>query len=270
MIKLSLDIITPTLNAGSYIEYCLLSTSNLRSVGGRHIVVDSGSTDETIKKVDSHGIERLFHPPGNMYSAINKGIHDCNSEWVTYINGDDMLFSDSVMDALKFYGKDHDVIYGNVDYIDPEGRFLHYWKSATPKHLPCLFANRIMPFGQQGTLFRRSLWEKIGGFDDNFKYSADFDFFLRAVKLKARFASWKKKPIAAFRIHPEQISQISADEMQAEGDLSLSKSALEVGLFQKSVAKLIMRGRNLESYLVRYMRYNHLYQKRRLTRTIGL
>ena len=268
MRKLPLDIITPTLNAGNFVGSCILSTSNLRISGARHIIVDSGSTDETIQKVNLHGAELLYHPPGNMYAAINKGVCDSHNEWVTYINGDDLLFPTSIVDALKEFGEDHDVIYGNVDYIDSEGRFLHHWKSATVKQLPGLFANRVMPFAQQGTLFRRSLWEKLCGFDEKFKYSGDFDFFLRALKLGARFGYLNKKPIAAFRIHEDQISQSFDNEMRAEGGLSVNYAGLEVGVYQKLVAKVVMRKRNMESYLLRYMRYSHLYQKRRLARTM--
>lgn len=267
--KCSLDIVTPTLNVGRHIENCVLSTLELRQAGASHFVIDGGSTDDTLHKIRLHGVKSFYLAPGNMYAAINHGIRDARSEWVTYINGDDILYSDSVMDALNELGRDCDVIYGNIDYIDSKGRFLHHFESAESQHFAGLFANGIMPIPQQGTLFRRSLWKNLDGFDCNFKYSADFDFFLRAFKAKARFGYLNKKPIAAFRLHPGQISQNYSDSMLSETHAALRNSDLKVGFYKKSAAKAMMRMRNLESYIVRFIRYSHLYKKRYLTRTIS-
>lgn len=262
-----IDIVTPTLNVGKYIENCLLSTKHLRCLAN-HIVVDGGSTDATLEIVCSAAVRSIHHPPGNMYSAINRGISETNSEWVTYLNGDDIIYPDTICKALESVPDNCDVIYGNIDYIDTEGRFLHYWRSAKPANFAGLFASVIMPLPQQGALFRRSLWERLGGFDERFKYAADFDFFLRAFREEGRFFYYKNFPIAAFRLHGDQISQNHLEKMLIEGRESIEDSSLVVGHWEKISAVSRMRARNIDSYIVRLLRNFHINQTKCLVKSI--
>lgn len=265
--SIPLDIVTPTLNAARYLYDCLHSTKPLRRLSAIHVVVDSGSIDDTVKIVRSNQTSLLYYPPGNMYAAINVGIAKGISEWVTYINGDDIIYANEIIKALENVPHDCDVIYGNVDYIDTEGRFLHHWRSAQSHSFPGLFANTIMPFPQQGVLFRRSLWENLGGFEEEYKYSADFDFFLRAFVKGAKFHYHDAMPVAAFRLHGDQISQNFVNSMLSEGRDSFEKTALAVNRYKIIKAVAGMRFRNINSYLVRLLRYQHLYRKFKIIRS---
>ncbi len=266
----TVDVITPTLNAEKFIEQCLLSTKRLRGSLFNHLIVDSSSVDETRAIANAHQVNSIYCLPGNMYKAINYGISKTESDWVTYINSDDMLYCDAIMSALEEDCDDCDVIYGNIDYINSDGMFLHHWRSATPKMLGGLFANSIMPISQPGTLFRRSLWEKLGGFREKYKYSADFDFFLRAFASGARFRYFDKKPFAAFRIHDEQISNNYSEAMYAESRHAISDTRLQISDFEMRFTKFLMRRRNINSYLVRFLRHQHLYQRLYLSKTISI
>lgn len=262
-----LDVVTPTLNVAKYIENSLLSTKQL-GIYANHTIVDSGSNDGTLQKVRSAGVNTIYHPPGNMYAAINRGILETNSKWLTYLNGDDIIYPVAMSRALESAPDNCDVVYGNIDYIDDDGRFLHHWKSAPVRDFAGLFASLMMPFPQQGTIFRRSLWEKLGGFDEQFKFSADFDFFLRAFKMKAKFSYYDKLPLAAFRLHQDQISQNYADKMQIEGQLAVMNSALVTSHSEKITAVTRMRIRNINSYVVRIVRNLHLNQTLRIVKAI--
>jgi glycosyltransferase involved in cell wall biosynthesis len=263
-----LDVITPTLNAANYLDFCLLSTKQLREHIVNHIVVDSGSKDSTMDIANWHDVKTIYHPPGNMYAAINKGISETKSQWVTYLNGDDLIHPNSLTLALESMGDDYDVIYANIDYIDDEGRFLHHWKSAKTTSFAGLFASNIMPFPQQGTLFRRSLWEKLGCFREQFRYSADFDFFLRAFVSGARFGYFSVAPTAAFRLHGDQISQNFASTMYFEGRQSFADTGLSISQYEILRCKLHMRIRNLNSYIVRLLRSSHLQRKTGIVKSI--
>jgi len=266
--KISIDIVTPTLNADKYLIHCLVSCAEINDIKARHYIVDSNSIDSTLSITNKFELNILNCSRGNMYRAINVGISAGNSEWVTYLNADDIIYPKSLIFALQSMGDDHDVIYANIDYIDDEGRFLHHWKSAETSSFAGLFASNIMPFPQQGTLFRRSLWKKLGGFREQFKYSADFDFFLRAFSSGARFGYFSGAPTAAFRLHGDQISQNFISTMQSEVRESVADAQLPTGPCEMIFAKLKMRVRNLGSYIVRFLRFLHIYKKFRFTRSI--
>jgi glycosyltransferase involved in cell wall biosynthesis len=254
-------MVTPTLNSGKFIEQCLLSTAVLRQNYATHLIVDSGSQDSTLDIARKHGITTLYCPPGNMYKAINLGFKQGKGDWYTYINSDDMLYPDSVVGALEKFGHYADIIYGNVDYIDNEGRFLHHWKSAKTNMIGGLFAGRIMPFAQQGTLFRSTVWEKLSGFNEEYYYSADFDFFLRSFVSRLRFCYYDSQPIAAFRLHGEQFSQKVNIKMREEGLHALKLASLKLPKIKTLFCRMQMRQRNIGNYLVRILRYYHLSNK---------
>lgn len=70
----SLTIVTPTLNSERTIRSTLEALRPLVETGAEHIVVDSGSTDGTAEIAESAGSTVIYHPPGNMYGAINTGM----------------------------------------------------------------------------------------------------------------------------------------------------------------------------------------------------
>ncbi len=261
MQNLDLLIVTPSLNAEEFVEDCINSTKKLRSFGARHIFVDSGSSDRTVEIIKSYGLSIYFEPPGNMYAAINCGVQQFQNKWITYINVDDLLYSDSVIAALDKDLTGVDVLYGNLDFIRSSGHFLHNWRSAPTSDLSSLFASRIMPFPQQGTFIRRELFEKLNGFSVISRYCSDFDFFNRAKYFSANFKKSEGAPLAAFRLHESQISQNYTETMRKETLESTLAYDLNVTRISRIRAKISMRLRNIDSYILRFIRYIFLNRK---------
>ncbi len=114
-----------------------------------------------------------------------------------------------------------DVIDGRVDYIDGEGRFLHSWRSPMPAQLLSIAQNVVMPLPQVGTLFKRLMFEALRGFDLRYKYSSDFDFFIRAKLSGGKFL-YSNMCVAGFRVHGAQISQRKESEMRDESEAFLA------------------------------------------------
>ena len=212
---LSLAIITPTFNSGGTLESTLSSIRPLVAAGAKSIVVDSGSTDKTLDIAKYFGSTLIYCAPGNMYEAINRGMDESDAEWVTYLNSDDILFVDAILNGIRMATTTTDIIYGSLDYIDRHGRFLHAWKSPSP-----WIARRIwpyvMPIPQVGTLIRRATLVRLGGFDTRYKYAADYDFFARASDAGFHFQNVRRPSVGAFRVHAGQISQRRAGEMGNE------------------------------------------------------
>lgn len=212
-----LSIITPTLNCASTMRSTLNSLEPLVLAGADYIVVDSGSTDGTVEMAEAFGAKVLTYPKGNMYAAINEGMRHATGEWLTYINGDDLLYADAIIEMLEGGAADADLIYGNIDYIDEAGRFLFPWRSPSTKWIRSFMAF-YSPLPQQGTLFRRSVYEAINGFDEsNFRYSADYDFWVRALESECRVQKYTERAVAGFRLLTEQLSQSKKSEMAPEG-----------------------------------------------------
>lgn len=254
---ISLRIAIPTLNCAPTLAATLVSLEPLRRLGAEVVLVDSGSRDGTLELAAQFGIHVRTEPPGNMYAAINTGLRGSETAWVTYINGDDLLYADGVQ-ALMALGERTaaQVVYGTIDYLDAAGRFLHHWRSPPPCDLMALFARGLNPVPQQGTLFRREVFEALGGFDTRYRLSADCDFCYRALAAGYRHARLAHPPVAAFRLHGQQLSKQQHAALRAEAHASTS--AARAPALQRHRAWLAFRLRNLGAYVVRALRRQQL------------
>jgi glycosyltransferase involved in cell wall biosynthesis len=268
---IDLLIVTPTLNAEKYLNYCLNSTYNLRKNGAKHIIVDSGSSDSTLKIAENFGVEVIYCPPGNMYNAINTGIKLYDTEWVTYINADDYLFEDSIIKLFNIeYLDEIDIIYSNIDFINYNGHFLHNYRTIKEKYLKFLFIQGIMPIPQQGTIFRRKVYTDLNGFSVNKKFSSDFDFFMKAFFRGFKFFKIKNSTLASFRLHQEQISQNYYPVMKKEVNDSINSLKNKINIFKKIYFRSYLKFINLDSYLSRFLRFYFLYGKVKFNTTMKI
>jgi glycosyltransferase len=247
----------PSLNAAETIGFTLESLRALRIAGVEIVVADSFSTDGTIDIIKNWGHAKLVSiERGNMYSAVNHALRSVGGwDWATYINADDLLYPDQTLKLLAGLSENLDIAYGNIDYIDACGRFLHAFRSPSIGHLKGIFASGINPIPQQGTWFSRRIYDLNSGFDTKFRYSADFDFFLRAVVRNAKFAKHLSSTVAAFRIHEKQLSQQFKADMLLEARESLGANQIPVTRISKTFSRTVFRARNIDQYMIRYIRH---------------
>lgn len=261
-----LGIVIPTLNAARYLPDTLASIQKLADGGAHIIVVDGGSFDETKEICARFGVRVVTQTGQGLYAAINLGVQQIPSPWLTWINGDDVLF----YSGLTAYGEDlegSDIHYGTVDFIDADGRFLHSWRSAAAHRLGPLFRVGCSPILQQGTIFRREVFDRLGGFDIEMKYVADADFWCRAVEADFRFKRLSYPTVAGFRLHTQQISQQHATEMRREHRAMIHKRFGSERRCDWSLARVRYRCSNLLRYVVRWLRSRDVGGGFRLTRS---
>lgn len=247
-----LGIAIPARNAAATIDRTLSMLRSATDLDLDIVVVDGHSTDDTRRIAEERGIGVLSRQPRGIYDAVNAGIRALAAEWVTYINADDLLYPDAIAGMLQAAGR-HDVLYGPVDFIDAEGRFMHCWHSAAPAALLPLYRGGYSPLLQQGTLFRRAVFDRLGGFDERWSLVADSDFWFRALEAGFRFRRSTHPPVAAFRMHASQASRVHAAESRREHAAmgaahGVRRSAWSVGL------SCGWRAGNWRSYLSRLLR----------------
>lgn len=140
------------------------------------IVVDDGSTDRTLGVASEYPITYIRQENKGLSGARNTGIRCANTEWILPLDSDDKIDPTMVEKCLKV---EADIIgvgqetFG--DYVQ-QHRF-----NQNPQAYDFLTANQI----NCCSLFRKSMWEDVGGYDENMKEGyEDWDFWLRAVRKK--------------------------------------------------------------------------------------
>jgi acetyltransferase-like isoleucine patch superfamily enzyme len=177
-----ISVITVTYNAYDTIEETILSVINQTYENIEYIIIDGGSTDNTIqiiKKYENKIAYWISEPDRGIYDAMNKGILKANGKWINFMNSGDTFYNSTVISDI-FHQNDYekvDVIYGDSIEVDSKGNWL---MKRSLEDVNKLIYNPIYRHGASFTrtsvhnkfLFDINLAEKIGfALDYNCIYS---------------------------------------------------------------------------------------------------
>jgi glycosyltransferase involved in cell wall biosynthesis len=251
--KETLGVVVPTLNSAATLDWTLCSLLNQRNCTVRVVVADSGSTDGTLDISRKWGVPSVYVPPGSLYHAVNEGLRQMNTEWLTYLNSDDIVYPHSYSRLLELgRAAQASLVYGHCDFVDVEGRFLFTWHAAAPNQLPAMFRRGVSGFSQPCAIFRRELFLELNGFDDRYHHVADFIFFSRATQSGCLARRLQFPSVGAFRLHAAQLSTRERDAARAEKTAHVGSQSLRLSV-QDRVRILNWRLANLPNYVVRFI-----------------
>lgn len=185
------SIITATYNAGKTVRKCLESVRDNKLENTEHFIADNLSTDETpdILK-DFPDLNVLSEQDSGIYNAMNKGIVHTKNEILAFLNADDFYLPGALQAVHEIFEKypESDIVFGNI---------LVNGREVKPvKGIYSFGGARIF---HPAAFIRRSLFEKIGNYDEKYRICADFDFFMRAKKNGAVF-TYIDKALADFAL----------------------------------------------------------------------
>jgi len=199
------SIVTPSFNQGQFIEETILSILNQTYRYTQYIVVDGGSTDNTMEVVNKYRdrIDIIIHEKDKgQADAINKGFKLAKGELVGWINSDDILYPDCVEKIVELYNtnKDGAIYYCSIhDWIDEYGTFLYKKIVSIPNKDYLL--NKNSSIIQPGSFYPNELVKKVNYLDPNIYYCMDLDLWLKLLN-QGNIYSLSVKSYSAFRIYP--------------------------------------------------------------------
>jgi len=124
------SIVTPSYNQGQFIEDTILSVKNQDYSNIEHIIVDGGSTDNTLEILkeyeNSYNLRWVSEPDNGQADAINKGFDMAKGEIIGWLNSDDTYFSSHVLTKVveKFRQTEAKIVFGNDVLINQEQKEL--------------------------------------------------------------------------------------------------------------------------------------------------
>lgn len=209
-----ISIVVPSFNQGRFIGATLRSIIDQQYPNLELIVVDGGSTDNTLDVLKHYEAQLdwwVSEPDSGQTAAINKGFMQSTGDIMAWINSDDLVASGALHQVADYFIKHSDaqVVYGDRILINEESLEIGRWI------LPC-HSNRLLKFADfvpQETLYwTRKAWNLIGGrLDETFHFAMDWDFLLR---LSEKHVDIRHLPkfLGLFRIHHQQktSSQLSS------------------------------------------------------------
>ena len=182
---MKISIITVAFNAAATIKDTIESVLSQVDVDVEYIIIDGGSTDETVKIVESFG-DKVHHfisePDKGIYDGMNKGVAATTGNIVGILNADDIYADVHVLrDVLdKFAKEDIEGLYADLVYVDQNNtdKVVRTWISK--KYEDGAFAKGWMP--PHPTFFvYKEVYEKYGNYTLELKSAADYELMLRVI-----------------------------------------------------------------------------------------
>ena len=224
---ISISIIIVSYNVKEFLQQCILSVERAtRQIAHEIIVIDNNSVDGSAE------IIRLEHPAVHLIendtnrgfaSACNQGLNIARGEILLLLNPDTIIQEDTIVKMLEFFSATPDAGAAGCKILNSDGSLQLACRRSFPtpgvaltkllglgrlfprSRLFARYNLTYLPENEQAEveaisgsflMFRRAIWERIGGLDENFfMYGEDLDFCYRI-----REAGWKIYYVPATKI----------------------------------------------------------------------
>ena len=181
---MKISIITAAYNSAATLAHTLESVNNQDYPGIEHIIVDGGSTDETVSIIQSypHVAKWISEKDKGLYDAINKGIQMATGDVIGILNSDDFFPGNHIVSLIARTFEENNVsaVYGDIAFVRP-GRLekivrLYSSKKFTPRR----FGYGYMP-AHPSFYACKSCYEAMGLYKLDYKIAADYELLMRFI-----------------------------------------------------------------------------------------
>jgi glycosyltransferase len=201
---MKVSIITTSWNSEDTILDTITSVNDQAYANIEHIVVDGGSIDGTLALISQHGNrvrEIISEDDDGVYDAMNKGLSMATGDIIGFLNSDDVLASKDVISNIvqEFKRTGADAVYGDLEYVSRLNlnKNIRFWRAGFANRKRML--NGWMP--PHPTFYiKRELPDRFGGFDLNYKISADYDAIIRYLFANGARAEYLSKTLVLMRV----------------------------------------------------------------------
>jgi len=184
---MKISIITATYNSAKTLTRTVDSVLMQNYPDLEYIIIDGASTDKTKEIVTSYqnklNIKFISEPDKGIYDAMNKGIKLTTGDIIGILNSDDFYDNNSVLNNVTkaFEDASVDAVYGDIKYFGEDiNKITRYWQ--TGEYTEGKLNNGWM-IPHPALFVRKSIYEKYGLYNTDFKLAADYEFILRLLKI---------------------------------------------------------------------------------------
>ncbi|EAW38412.1 glycosyltransferase [Lyngbya sp. PCC 8106] len=210
------SVIIPAYNGSRYISQAVESVLSQTDCHFEVIVVDDGSTDNTntILQHYSDRIRYFSQKNQGVAAARNRGIQEAKAEIIALLDQDDIFLPHKLAEQTACFQKFPEVGLVNSGWrlINREGyniSEIEPWHNLPDLDLQTLIIHS--PILPSAIMFRRTWWEKIGGFNSRFNGVDDAEFVWQLAARGCQ-AIWLPKITVEYRQHHQTVSHQKAVE----------------------------------------------------------
>ena len=209
------SILIPLYNREQYIKETIESALAQSYAAIEIIVVDDGSTDSSAEIVEGYiasGKVQLYRHEGGANRgqsvSLNLALSKAKGEFIAILDSDDIFLPNKLTDQIAYLDAHPEVglVYGMGYGVNAEGKIIYdildenHVEKSDPNLilLDCYFHLPV------GSLVRKSVYDKVGGFDESLRAGQDHDMQIRMAE-NTRFGFLPIR-VYCYRRHADSIS----------------------------------------------------------------
>ena len=180
-----ISVVIPTYNRAEFISSAIESVLAQTHPVDEIIVVDDGSTDNTKEKVFQYpSVQYVYQENHGVASARNTGIELVNTEWVAFLDSDDLWGKNKIKTQLAYHQEHPNLMISHTDeewfkdnhVINKPQKYEKFGGKIFDK---CLEYTTI---GTSTLMVNTGLFNTVGLYDERLVACEDYDFYLRVAK----------------------------------------------------------------------------------------
>ena len=208
------SIIMTVYNGAEYIGDAIESVLTQNCPKFELIIIDDGSTDNTKEVISNYEDQRIryfYQENSGMSNALNHAVRQARGRYIMPLDADDMMVPDFIAKHLAEFEKhpDVDLVYSDVLLIDENSNPIRIMNKPEYQDRRYLIRD-LFRAGHPVVPFRlgikRTVYDKIGLYDEKLKVGMDYDMMRRFVKagLKEHHLG---EPLHLRRMHTDSLSR---------------------------------------------------------------
>ena len=210
-----LSVIIPTYNGSKYLAAALDSVVMQQDKSIECIVIDDGSTDDTLAIAQSYAARlniKLITKAraGNWVANTNHALTEATGKYACFLHQDDLWLEgrlDRIRKAIAAYPQASLYLHDSM-FVDDRGKPLGLWRCPLANKRGIVTRDEAIDkllvqnfIAIPAPVFKCSAALEIGGLNEELWYTADWDFWLKLAALGD--ICYIPQALAAFRVHAD-------------------------------------------------------------------
>ncbi len=250
MSKPKISIIIPCYNMGGFIDEAIQSVQQYPDNKIYEIIVVNDGSDDTytigkLKHWEDKGIKIIHQENKGLGNARNTGIQAAQGDYILLLDADNKILPEYVSLSIEEFDQHPEtaIIYGDALFFGEENKI----KKVPDFSIEALLKENYI---DACTVFRKEVWNAVGGFDENMPVMGweDWDFWLRAFFKGYKFKHINKV-LFEYRVRGDSMIQTTKQHQEILRNYIFSKPELaDAGELRNSFQRLYKLNRLKEDF----------------------
>ncbi len=212
------SVIIPNYNYANYVGQAIESVLSQTYRNIEVIVVNNGSTDNSLEVLEKYREKIVLVDQENLGQSGSRksGLSRATGEYISFLDADDFWEPEKIERQIALFSNKTELVYCGISRYDEVNQKISSIDIPSYRG-DCSYAFIDFPAvsivlsGESTSIFTRSLFEQVGGFDPELNSSAGWDFFRRCSKFTE--FDFVPEPLTNYRLHSSNMSNSSANSI---------------------------------------------------------